>query len=218
MQESKPAQEHKSTSDLCTYALMTCALMLTGCAKQERYEAIEQLCTADLDKLEAMQIAEDVLAKMHFTFEKADHQSGVIRTRPLPGAQFFEFWRADNVGAFNSAEANLHSVRRAVELYVEQQDEGLSITCDVQVQRLSLPEHQVSSSARAYRMFSESSPSMQKLKLTPEQKRGMAWISLGKDTRLATEILKQIEKRIVARCHRPASRTSNESRATRHEL
>ena len=218
MQESKRTQGHKSRSDLCTYALMTCALMLTGCARQQQYEAVEQLCTADLDKLEAMQIAEDVLAKMHFTLEKADYQSGVIRTRPLPAAQFFEFWRADNVGAFNSTEANLHSIRRAVELNIGQEDERLCITCDVQVQRLSLPEHQVSSSARAYRMFSESSPSMQKLKLAPEQKGAMAWISLGKDTKLAAEILKQIEKRIVARCHRPASRTSNESRATRHEL
>lgn len=197
MQRSNITQEHKSTSDLSIYALMTCALMLTGCGKQERYEAVEQLRVADLHTLEAMQIAEDVLANMHFTFEKVDYQSGVIKTRPLPGAQFFEFWRADNVGAFNSAEANLHSVRRTVELNVKEKDEGLSITCDVQVQRLSLPEHQVSSSARAYRMFSESSPSMQKLKLTPEQKRGMAWISLGKNTRLATEILHRIEKRIA---------------------
>jgi hypothetical protein len=197
MQQSKRKQKHNTTSDLCTCALMTCALMLTGCARQKQYEAIEQLCVPDIDKIEAMQIAEDVLAKMHFTFEKVDPQSGIIRTSPLPGAQFFEFWRADNVGAFSSAEANMHSIRRAVELSIEKENERLCITCDVQVQRLSLPEHQVSSSARAYRMFSESSPSMQKLKLTPEQKRAMAWTSLGKDTRLATEILHRIDKRIA---------------------
>jgi hypothetical protein len=171
--------------------------MLTGCAKQQQYEPTEQLCSADLDKLEAMQIAEDVLANMHFTFQKADPQTGVIRTGPLSGAQFFELWRADNVGAFNSAEANLHSIRRAVELNIEQENERLCITCNVQVQRLSLPEHQVGSSARPYRMFSESDPSMQRLKLAPEQKRGMAWISLGEDTRLAGEILKRIEKQIA---------------------
>ena len=197
MQNSKRTQEHKNTCDLYTYALMTCALMLAGCASQRKYETVEQLCSADLDKLEAMQIAEDVLAKMNFTFEKADPQTGVIRTRPLPGAQFFEFWRADNVGTFNSAEANLHSIRRAVELNIQQENERLCITCDVQVQRLSLPERQGGSSARAYRMFSESSPSMQKLRVAPEQQRDMAWISLGKDTRLATEILQRIEKRIA---------------------
>jgi hypothetical protein len=170
--------------------------MLAGCAKQQ-HQAVEQLCTADLDKLEAMQIAQEVLAKMHFILEKADTQSGIIRTRPLPGAQFFEFWRADNMGGFNSAEANLHSIRRAVELTIEQENERSCITCDVQVQRLSLPERQGGSSTRAYRMFSESSPSMQKLKFTPEQKKNMAWISLGKDTRLATEILQRIEEQIA---------------------
>ena len=197
MQKSKRTQEHKSTSELCTYALMTCALMLTGCARQQRYEAVKQLCVPDVDKLEAMQVAQDVLAKMCFTIEKADIETGLIRTRPLPGAQLFEFWRADNVGTFNSAEANLHSIRRAVELNIERDNERLCITCDVQVQRLSLPERQGGSSARAYRMFSESSPSMQKLKLSPEQKRGMAWIDLGKDARLATEILQRIEKQIA---------------------
>ena len=34
MQTSKRTQGHKSTSDMCTYALMTCALMLTGCARR----------------------------------------------------------------------------------------------------------------------------------------------------------------------------------------
>jgi len=178
-------------------ALMTYALMLTGCAKQERYEAVEQLCVPDFEKLEAMQIAEDILAKMHFAIEKADAESGVIRTRPLPSAQFFEFWRSDSVGTINGAEANLHSVRRVVELNINQENEGLSVACDVQVQRLSLPVHGVTSSARAYRMFSESTSSMQRLQLSPEQKKDMTWIDLGKDTRLATEILQRIEKQIA---------------------
>jgi hypothetical protein len=180
--------------------------MLTGCARQQQYETVEQLRVPDLDKLEAMQIAEDVLARMCFAVEKVDHESGVIRTRPLSGAQFFEFWRADNVGAFNAAEANLHSVRRAAELNIEQEDEGLSITCHVQVQRLSLPENQVSSSARAYRMFSRSASSMQSLELNPEQKKGMAWIDMGTDTRLATEILRRIEEQVRNPKHKTISK------------
>jgi len=205
MQKSKRTQEHKSTSNLCAYALMTCALTLAGCAETQRYEAAEQICTEArqrrvliqtqrcwVDKVQAMQIAEDVLAKMRFTIEKADAENGLIRTRPLPGAQFFEFWRSDNVGAFNCAEANLHSIRRIAELNIKQQDEGLSIGCDVNVYRLSLPEHEVSSSARAYEMFSESSSLLQVIRLNPEQKAGMAWVNLGRDRRLEAEILKRI--------------------------
>ncbi len=187
---------HKSTSTLCAYALITCALMLAGCAKEQQYGATKLICVENIDKLQAMETVEDVLVKMHFTIEKADTKRGFIRTRPLPGAQFFEFWRSDNVGAFNSTEANLHSIRRVAELNISQQGGQLYIGCNVKVSRLSLPEQQISSSARAYRMFSQSSPAMQILALHPQQKKGMAWVDLGNDTMLATEILKRIEKHV----------------------
>ena len=169
---------------------------LSGCAEQQQFKAVEQICVPDTGKAEAMQAAEDVLGKMHFTIDKADAERGLIRTRPLPGAQFFEFWRSDNVGAFNSTEANLHSIRRVAELNISQQGGQLYIGCNVKVSRLSLPEQQISSSARAYRMFSQSSPAMQILALHPQQKKGMAWVDLGNDTMLATEILKRIEKHV----------------------
>jgi len=185
-------------------------LLLTGCAEEQQYGAVEPICVENVNKLEAMEIAEDVLAKMHFTIEKADAETatagidtrrwrGFIRTRPLAGAQFFEFWRSDNAGADNWLESNLHSIRRVVELNMSEQDEGppqsgnrLCINCDVQKYRISMPEHQVSSSSRAYEMFSESNPALQNLRLNPEQKAGMAWIDLGKDRQLAAEILRRI--------------------------
>ena len=161
--------------------------------------------TADM-----MEVAEDVLAKMYFTIEKADAQSGLIRTRPLPGAQFFEFWRSDNVGADNTLAANLHTIRRTVTLDISQQDEELRIGCEVQAQKLSLPERQVSSSARVYGMFSLSSPSLQRLKLNPEQKKQMAWTDLGRDTRLEAEILKRIETGIVRLSNHQLQMTENQ--------
>jgi len=214
-------------------------LLLAGCAEEQQYGAVEPICVDPApklaparnqetkndssltkgilvrgDKLQAMEIAEDVLAKMHFTIEKADASPatpgidtgqwrGFIRTRPLAGAQFFEFWRSDTVGADNWLESNLHSIRRVVELTMSEQQEGspqsgsrLCINCEVQKYRLSMPEHHVSSSARAYKMFSESNSAFQNLRLNPEQKAGMAWIDLGKDRQLAAEILKRIEEQI----------------------
>lgn len=176
------------------FLVCTMLFFLAGCAQTQHYEATEQICIPDTDKLKVMQIAEDVLGRMHFTIDKADAERGVIRTRPLPGAQFFEFWRSDSVGAFNSAEANLHSIRRIVALDISDVSEQLCIACDVRVQRLSIPEHYVSSSSRAYEMFSVSSSSMQELRLRLEQKEQMAWLDLGEDRRLATVILKQIEE------------------------
>ncbi|MHC4657225.1 MAG: hypothetical protein ACYS91_19740 [Planctomycetota bacterium] len=170
--------------------------LLTACAETQYHKVVEQVCLSDMQKLQAMQMAEDVLGRMHFTIAKADAEQGIIRTKPLPAAQSFEFWRSDNVGSFNSTEANLHSIRRTAELGISRQGGQLCIICDVKVQRLSLPERQVTSSGRSYEMFTPSDQSMQVLELHPEQKKDMAWIDLGSDKQLATNILKQIEKQL----------------------
>jgi hypothetical protein len=189
---------------------MTCVLFLTGCEQQHEV-VTEQIFLPDIGNDEVMEIAEDVLAEMHFTIEKADVESGFIKTRPLSGAQFFEFWRSDNVGVENSLQANLHTIRRTVELDLSPRGEQLCIACNVQVQRLSLPERDVSSSARAYEMFSTSSSSLQTLTLGPEQKKNIAWVDLDKDMQLATEILKRIEKRIVHRTNNEQQTMGNET-------
>jgi len=183
---------------------MGCVLLLlsSGCAKQQQFKTVEQICVSNIQKPRAMQTAEDVLSQMHFTIAKADAEQGLIKTRPLPGAQFFEFWRKDNVGVKNSVEANLHSIRRTVELDINQQDGQLCIGCDVKVQRLSLSEYEVSSSSRAYEMFSESTASMQKLKLHPKQQEYMTWLDMGNDTRLSTKILKRIGKKLKVKSQR----------------
>lgn len=191
MKETKKILEHKSIR-----LLITCALMLTGCAQQQHQETVEQICLQDTQKPQAMQIAEDVLSRMHFTIDKSDTEQGIIRTSPLPAAQSFEFWRNDNVGSFNSTEANLHSIRRTAELSINRQAGQLCISCDVKVQRLSLPERDITSSGRSYAMFTASKQSIQVLELNPEQEKDMAWIDLGSDRQLTTEILKRIEDHI----------------------
>jgi hypothetical protein len=179
------------------YALVACALFAAGCAEPYKGETIEQICPAGIDKQQAMRITEDVLAKMNFTIAKSDADLGVIKTRPLAGAQFFEFWRKDNVGSFNSAEANLHSIRRIAEVNINRQDTQLCIRCSVNTQRLHLPPRELRSRSRAYNMFSQSSQTTQTLKVNPKQKQAMVWVDLGNDSQLATVILKRIENKIA---------------------
>jgi hypothetical protein len=167
--------------------------VICGCAKEQQFTAVERICQADVDKAGAMRAAEEVLGQMHFRIEKSDAESGYIRSRPLVGGQFFEFWRSDNVGGFNWSEANLHSIRRTVELEITEQGGQMCVGCSANVQRLGLPEREVDSSAKAYAMFSDSERRMQRLELNVEQRRGMAWIGLGRDGQLETEILKRIE-------------------------
>lgn len=220
MQKNEKKQERSSTYRLCKYTLMTCTIMAAGCAPQTSapprvkvqgsvlyVEQDQGIGTADL-----MEVAEDVLANMYFKIDKADADSGLIRTRPLPGAQFFEFWRSDNAGTDNALAANLHTIRRTVTLDISQEGQELRIGCNVQAQRLSLPERQVSSSiTRVYGMFSQSSQSLQKLKLNPEQKKEMAWIDLDRDSRLEAEILKRIETGIVRLSNHQSQMTENQT-------
>ena len=185
---------------VCGLLSLLAVAILTGCASEQAgNQAVEigpeQVCLGDVSMAEAMQAAQDVLIEMQFNIEKADPKTGLIRTQPLSGAQFFEFWRKDSVGSFNKTEANLHSIRRTVELQISEKD-GACITCRVATQRLNLPEMEVSSSARAYTMFSESSASLQRIRLNPEQQAGIGWVDLGGDARLAESILERIERQI----------------------
>lgn len=171
-------------------------MFLTGCAGQQQYRAAKPLFMENIDKPATMEIAEEVLAKMHFSVEKADAERGLIRTAPLTGAQFFEFWRSDNVGFDNWLEANLNSIRRVAQLNIQQQGQWISVDCKVQVYRLSLPERDFGSSAHVYQMFSISSTALQRLSLDHEQRAKMTWINLDQDEQLAAEILRQIEEQI----------------------
>jgi hypothetical protein len=193
----KTTGQHVGAGRLCTCALVACALILAGCQQTQRADLPNQICVADADKLQVMQAAESVLAQMHFRIAKFDPNTGYIQTRPLPAGQFFEFWRSDNVGPANAAEANLHSLRRTAELRIAPQAQRLCIDCEVNVQRLSMPPRDTTSTPRAYQMFSKSTSSLQKLRLSPEQQERMAWIDLGNDSRLSAKILKRIEQRLT---------------------
>jgi hypothetical protein len=218
-QQNRRRIKQKSARNFCAYALLTCALVLAGCAKQTSTPVVVKVQDGALHveqnqsigTVDLMDVAENVLVNMYFTIEKADADTGLIRTRPLPGAQFFEFWRSDNVGTDNTLAANLHTIRRTVILDISQQGDELNIGCEVQVQRLSLPEQQVNSSTGVYGMFSLSSPSLQRLKLNPVQKKEMAWIDMGRDSRLEAEILKRIETQIVRRTNHRLQTTENQT-------
>lgn len=182
---------------LCV-ALTATAIAPMGCHGYRQVEqAAEPLRLTDAAYADVVQAAEATLGGMRFAIEKLDAEQGIIRTEPLRGAQFFEFWRSDNASLLSAAEANLHTIRRTVEVRIrEETDRGVCVDCDVWVQRLSLPENEVASISQAYRIHSRSTAAFQTLELDPQQRLAMAWIDLGNDPRLAAEILERIERRL----------------------
>jgi hypothetical protein len=179
--------------------LLTCSLLLwfAGCAENKYIQTTEQICVPAITKANAMAAAEQVLAGMHFAIEKLDVEAGCIKTYPLVGAQTFEFWRSDSIGPFNRAEADLHSIRRAVELNITEQAGQLCINCKATTQRLSLSRGQTAAS-QGHAIMSPGQRSIQNLKLDHSQKSNITWLDLGRDNQLETEIIKRIEKRLTA--------------------
>src|SRR4030042_4019921 len=147
------------TKQKALWMLIITTSLCYGCTKQQQIES-KPVCLAGTDIEFAMRQAEIVLLKMNFTVEKADSAVGLMRTRPMPSSQFFEFWKKDNADSYHIAMSNLHTVQRTVELTFEE-GEQLCIGCNVKVERLSMPEKEIDSSARAYAMFSESSETTQ---------------------------------------------------------
>jgi hypothetical protein len=194
-------------------ALVGVAMSLGCASSRPAPEPTQMVCPETVTREQVAQAAHDVLVGMHFPIEKLDVEQGIVRTRPLRGAQFFELWRSDDVGACNAAEANVQSVRRSVELRVidqipgqkpdaegasnlESTASGLRIECNVQIQRLALPGNEVAGVSQAYQIHARSQSTLQTLDVTPRQRAQMAWIDLGPDPELAAEILKRIEKRL----------------------
>jgi hypothetical protein len=138
---------------------------------------------------------------MNFSIEKSDTDLGLVRTAPLSGGQFFEFWRKDNIGSFNFAEANLQSIQRTVELQMADEGDRLCIDCTVTVRRLALGGREVSGTSRAREIFTESKSSVQRLEFSPlehyaGEKRTAGWIDLGRDTTLESHVLVKLDERL----------------------
>ena len=172
-------------------------LLQAGCGGRDQIEIIEQVCQSDVAGAEAMKIAEDVLVRMYFTIEKADPQQGLIRTKPLSGAQSFEFWRSDNVGKYNTKLASLHSIQRIVELKLTEQNGQICIDCSVQVARLSLPQSDIAGTAKPYSTFTESGIDVQELRTSDDPEQEPAWVNMGNDVKLQSSILHKIRKRFT---------------------
>jgi hypothetical protein len=174
-------------------------LALTGCSQSQYGRYLSKPIFFESTTLkQSMDIAEEVLGDFNFTIVKADLDQGKIVTRPLAGGQILEFWRMDNIGIYNVVESNLQSIRKIATINIEPEANGVLILCNVQTERLSLPEYEVTGSARVYQMYTQSQQSLVSLQVHPEQQKDMAWISLGNDEELEKAILWRIQKKITA--------------------
>lgn len=165
-----------------------------GCSQPRQIVSSDPVCLPQIDVARTMEAARTVLARMQFNIEKYDPEVYYIRTRPLSGAQIFEFWRQDNASGYAVAKANLQSIRRVVEIEAVPADNQTCIECRVYVQQLSLPETPLKSNRRSAGMFTDSSNSYQTLQLDKDQIQQMEWLDKGLDRELEQKILSKIRE------------------------
>ncbi|HOK96263.1 MAG TPA: hypothetical protein PK052_10320 [Anaerohalosphaeraceae bacterium] len=181
-------------TSLVASLLLLAAGLIGGCAGSEKGASSAPLCVSDCSAELAMQAAQKVLTKMHFEIEKYDYDARYIRTRPLTGGQFFEIWRQDNASASAAAQANLHSLRRIVEMDFDQKGREVCIGCRVQVLRLSVPEQPLRGMGLMAEGITESSRSVQTLTVDPALESRIEWLDAGSDAKLEQRIVKRIER------------------------
>ena len=165
---------------------------LAGCSSQNTKQ-IDKVCLPGLTTEKAIAISESILRDFNFSISKEDPNAGYISTRPLPGGQFFELWRKDNVGLHNQLQSSVQSVRRTVELKMDEQAGNLCVACNVKLERLSLSEPPEEVRGIEFDRFTgrRIKTSALKMELEPGQ---AFWVDLGRDTKLESVILEKIEQ------------------------
>jgi hypothetical protein len=176
-----------------------CLVLLAGCAasqksatKKAEPEQVKEVRLAGVSRQRAIEVSEQVLRDFNFSIAKEDPNTGYILTRPLAGGQFFEFWRKDNVGALNTAESSLHSIRRTAELKMSEQNSQVCINCIVRKQKLCLSAPPEEKTGLKYDRITGQKIRTTSLNLDLESQQAN-WIELDSDNALAATILKKIE-------------------------
>ncbi len=151
-----------------------------------------------------------VLREHDFQPRRADRDIGLVVTWPSTSGQWFEFWRRDVHGAYQSLEASIHTIRREVTLTVQPVDGGQpdeqQVTVQVEKSRYSAPERQVTTASGALTIYSEHIPTEEGLRRRRVE--GEHWVPLGRDSLLEEYLLKQILSRAGGTATSPISTTN----------
>ncbi len=123
-----------------------------------------------------------------------DRELGRIETRRTTGGQWFEIWRSDVIGGYQSLESTMHTIGRTATITMDPvegaDDLQVLVTVDVRKERYSAPERQVTTASGALGIYSETVP-------TYSGNRGRAgrfetWVPLGRDPLLEQRLLENL--------------------------
>jgi hypothetical protein len=139
--------------------------------------------------------AERCLKDLFFEIDRRDWRSGVLSTRPLISAQWFEPWRGDVASSHARTSSTLATERRTVRIeFVTLIDGMWEARPRVLVEREAVVERQITSSAMTRGAFSRRS-----LRGSLEADRGIElpdryWYAVGRDPALERQLAARMQK------------------------
>jgi hypothetical protein len=136
-----------------------------------------------------------LLRERDFAPRRVDRDDGVVVAEPATGQQWFEFWRHDAIGGYQLLESSIHTVRRIVTVHLDPLDaehssDEFRVSVQVDKERYSAPERQVTTASGALAIYSEHLPTTEGL--LASRTAGEHWVPLGRDAQLERYLLNKI--------------------------
>ena len=178
---------------------------LAGCTRPASVRFVNPMIFTAADPGEVAAAARRTLTELRFQIEYPPAAEGRITTESLTGASWFEFWRKDTRGAWQSLEASAHTTRRKATVAVTRKDKGCQVLVKIEKQRASAPNLGPDNIAEAFsRYHPEESERMRQNELA---KTKYKWIDMGRDDALEQDILERIQLAVgrAGQAPRPAA-------------
>jgi len=136
-----------------------------------------------------------LLRQRDFTPRRVDRDDGLVVSEPATSQQWFELWRHDSIGGYQLLESSIHTVRRIVTVQLDPLDaehpsDEFRVSVQVDKERYSAPERQVTTASGALAIYSEHLPTTEGLAASRTE--GEHWVPLGRDAQLESYLLDKI--------------------------
>lgn len=145
------------------------------------------------DREAFLDAAASELRSRDFPIERIDPYEGVLVTEPSTSQQWLEFWRRDALGAYQLTESSIHTIRRIVTVRLNEEPargaDECRVSVEVEKERFSAPERQVTTASGALAVFSEHLPTVEG-EMGPRSI-GAHWVPLGRDPLLEADLLER---------------------------
>jgi len=181
------------------FFLSTVAILLVGCQAPPAPSGPTEMVLHIPDVEAFTDATMTVLREQGLPPERVDRVRGELVSEPTTSGQWFECWRGDSRGGYQAFESSIHTMRRIVTVRFEPvggdaAGDEYRLTVNVEKERYSAPERQVTTASGALAIYNEKLPTTEGLR--GAESRGAHWVPLGRDGLLEEYLLQKIAFRL----------------------